>query len=79
MLLFSFNPSGSIASVRADARGRAKNGVTIPTPWEGTWSHEERRDGMLIPIVGEVAWLLPEGRLPYWRGRLTDVRFEYSE
>ena len=79
MLLFRFHPSGAIASVRADARGRAQNGVTIPTPWEGTWSREERRDGMLIPIAGEVAWLLPEGRLPYWRGRLTGIRFEFSE
>ena len=79
MLLFRFNPTGSIASVRADARGRSHNGVTIPTPWEGTWSQEERRDGMLVPIVGEVAWLLPEGRLPYWRGRLTDVRYDFSD
>lgn len=78
MLLFRFNGSGSIASVRADARGRSSNGVTIPTPWEGTWAEEQRRDGMLIPMAGEVAWLLPERRLPYWRGRLIDVHYDFS-
>jgi len=79
MLLFRFNDTGTIASVRADARPRTINGVTAPTPWEGLWWQEERRDGMLVPISGEVAWLLPEGRLPYWRGRITDLRYEWAK
>lgn len=79
MLLFRFSESGAIASVHADARARSSNGTTIPTPWEGTWTQHERREGMLIPVLGEVAWLLPERRLPYWRGRLTDIRYDFSE
>ena len=25
---------------------------------------------------GKVEWILPEGPLPYWRGRITDVAYE---
>ena len=78
VLLFRFSDAGTISSVRADARGRTVKGRAVPTPWEGIWWQEERRDGMLIPISGEVSWLLPERRLPYWRGKITDLRYEYA-
>jgi hypothetical protein len=39
----------------------------IPTPWEGRWTNYEMRHGILIPLEGEVAWILPDGRRPYWR------------
>lgn len=32
--------------------------------------------GVKVPREGEVAWILPEGRLTYWRGRI--VRAEYD-
>jgi hypothetical protein len=32
----------------------------------------------LIPARGEVAWLLPQGRLPYWRGRFVDVLYKFA-
>ena len=75
-LLFRFDAEGLIESVRAEARGRMVAGKVIPTPWEGRWSHPALVDGMRIPLEGEVAWLLPEGRKPYWRGRVTQIRFE---
>jgi hypothetical protein len=78
-MLFRFNENGLIESVRAEARGRTVGGAVIPTPWEGHWSHYELRDGMRIPLEGEVAWLLPEGPKPYWRGRITDIRYEFAE
>ena len=31
---------------------------------------------MRIPLRGEVAWLLPEGRQVYWKGEITDASFE---
>jgi hypothetical protein len=76
---FRFNENGLIESVRAEARGRIVGGEVIPTPWEGRWSHYELRDGMRIPLEGEVAWLLPEGPKPYWRGRITDIRYEFAQ
>lgn len=77
-LLFRFNKDGLIESVRAEARGRTVAGSVIPTPWEGRWSNYELRDGMRIPIDGEVAWILPEAPKPYWRGRITRLGYEFA-
>ncbi|MCC7195444.1 MAG: hypothetical protein IT356_07815 [Gemmatimonadaceae bacterium] len=77
-LKFIFNEAGLIGSVRADARGRAVSGAIVPTPWEGRWWDYELRDGMLIPTAGEVAWLLPDGPKPYWRGKLTTLTYEFT-
>lgn len=78
-ILFRFNESGLIESVRAEARGRTIAGRVIPTPWEGRWSHYEIRDGMLIPLDGEVAWVLPEGPKPYWRGHMHGIKYEFAK
>jgi hypothetical protein len=77
-LLFRFDENGFIGSVHAEARGRTVGGTAIPTPWEVRWNNYERRDGMFIPTEGEVAWLLPEGAQPYFRGRITSLRYEFA-
>lgn len=76
-ILFRFTENGLIESVRAEARGRTVAGAVIPTPWEGRWSNYEIRDGMFIPFDGEVAWMLPNGPKPYWRGRIKRVSYEF--
>jgi hypothetical protein len=76
-LLFRFDEAGLIASVRAEARARTVGGRVIPTPWEGRWRNYEIRDGMRVPLEGEVAWILPEGPKPYWRGRVTSLSHEF--
>ena len=77
-MLFRFNESGLIESVRAEGRGRTVAGKVILTPWEGRWSNYELREGMRIPIGGEVAWILAEGPKPYWRGRIQRIQYELS-
>jgi hypothetical protein len=77
-LLFRFE-NGLITSVRAEARGRTVASAVIPTPWGGQWSNYEMHDGICIPTEGEVAWLLPEGPKPYWRGRITSLRYEFAK
>jgi hypothetical protein len=77
-LLFRFNENELIDSVRAEARGALIDGVNVPTPWEGRWSRYELRDGMRIPTEGEVAWMLPAGTWPYWRGRITNIVYEFA-
>lgn len=77
-MLFRFDDDGLIESVRAEARGRTVGDAVIPMPWEGRWSRYELRDDILIPLEGEVAWLLPEGRKPYWRGRIVALTYEYA-
>lgn len=63
---------------RAEARGALIAGVIVPTPWECRLSTYELRDGLRVPIEGEVAWMFPEGRKPYWRGRITRIAYEFA-
>ena len=63
-------------SVRAEARERLLGATAVPTPWEGRWTDYRQHDGMRIPYTGEVAWLLPQGRQPYWRGTITALALE---
>ena len=76
-LLFRFGDDDLVSSVWAPARGRSLGGKVVPTPWEGRWGSYESRGGILVPTVGEVAWLLPEGRKPYWRGGLTELTYRF--
>lgn len=71
----TFGSRGEIVSV-AGLRYRDVDGAAILTPWEGVHRDYQSIDGIMIPTSGEVAWGLPDGRVPYWRGRLADVRFE---
>ncbi len=77
-LLFRFNEQGLIESVLAEARGRTVGKNIVMTPWEGRWSNYQERDGIRVPITGEVAWLAPEGRKVYWRGTITSLRYEFA-
>jgi uncharacterized protein DUF6920 len=77
-LLFRFNDDGLIESIRAEDRGRGIKNTFVPTPWEGRWHHYEWRDKMLVPTEGEVAWVLPDGPKPYWRGRIINIDYEYA-
>jgi len=77
-LTFGFGTDGLIETVRAEDRGRTVAGKVVPTPWEGRWSCYAERGGMQVPLEGEVAWMLPDGRKPYWRGRVTRLEYEHA-
>lgn len=78
-MLFRFDRGeGLIDTVRAEARGRTVAGAVVQTPWQGRFWSYEVRGGMRVPIEGEVAWMLPEGPKPYWRGRITSVVHEMA-
>jgi hypothetical protein len=77
-MLFTFNEQDLIESVQAKARGRTVDGKVIPTPWCGRFWNYEERSGIQVPLDGEVAWLLPDGAKPYWRGSLTEIIYEFS-
>ncbi len=78
-LTFRFGDDGLIRSIRAKTRDRTVGKDLVPTPWEGTWSDYRRQDGMMVPMTGEVAWLLPEGPKPYWRGRITALSYRWAD
>ncbi len=75
---FSFGPDGLVRSVFTDARMRDVDGRGVPTPWRGRWYEFGKPAGWLIPVRGEVEWILPEGPQPYWRGRIVDLRYEMA-
>jgi hypothetical protein len=78
-MLFTFDERGLIDTVHAESRGRAVGGRIVPTPWQGRFWNYQERGGMLVPIDGEVAWMLPEGEKPYFRGRITEISYEFAE
>ena len=77
-LLFRFNDAGLIASIRAEARGGMLGDKMVMAPWEGIWSNYQTHDGVQVPFTGEVAWMRPEGRKPYFVGTVTALTFETS-
>ena len=77
-LLFRFNDEGLIDSFRAEARGGMVGEEIVMAPWEGNFSDYRTRDGMRVPNTGEVAWLRPDGRKPYFRGTVTAMSCEFS-
>ncbi len=77
-LLFRFNDAGLIGSFRAEARGAMVGKELVTAPWEGNWSDYRAHDSMLVPFTGEVAWMRPEGRKPYFLGTVTSLTYEFS-
>lgn len=77
-LLLRFDPgTGLIDTVHAGARGRTVGEAVVMTPWEGRWSDYAEQGGIMVPMSGEVAWLTPEGRRPYWRGKVTALVYQF--
>jgi hypothetical protein len=75
-LTFEFDDTGLVTTVRADARARADGDAMVPTPWSGRFWNYTDVGGALIPLDGEVAWMLPEGPRPYWRGHVEALSYE---
>jgi hypothetical protein len=75
MLEFGFDDGGLVQTVTAPDRGRLVDGQSLPTPWRGRFWEYAERNGVRVPLAGEVAWLLPEGPAPYWRGRLRRIEY----
>jgi uncharacterized protein DUF6920 len=73
---FHFGTQGEIVGTSTE-RHRDVDGKAVLTPWKGSFSEYERLDGMMVPRRGEVAWSLPDGPFPYWRGRLVEARYGF--
>lgn len=76
---FHFGPDGLVERIYSPARMRDVAGRGVPTPWQGRFSDYQVRDGMRVPIRGEVEWLLPDGPAPYWRGTVVTFAFETDD
>jgi hypothetical protein len=78
-LTFRFNDDNLIEGMQAEARGRTVGKKVVPTPWEGRFFNYEEHNGVKVPMEGEVGWVLPEGRKPYWRGHIVDIVYEFAQ
>ncbi len=71
---FHFDARGAIVAASGE-RFRDVSGTPVLTKWEGHFRDYTRVHGMLVPMAGDVAWLTPEGPLPYWRARITRIEY----
>ena len=79
-LLIRFNEVGLIETARAEARGRGiTDGKMAFAPWQCRFWNYTVRDGMRIPLEGEVAWLLPGDTKLYYRGTTTSLVYEFAK
>ncbi len=73
--VYQFNSEGAIARFRAEARYRDE---LTAMPWSGRFWDYAVRNGMLIPLEGEVGWEYPEGIRLYFKGRITEIDYEFA-
>jgi hypothetical protein len=74
-----FGDGSLVHRVYTSARAREVEGRAVLTPWQGRFSDYAERDGMRIPLTAEVEWILPEGPQLHWRGRMTEIAYEYAQ
>jgi hypothetical protein len=74
-LVFRFNAEGAIETMRAEARNRD---ALTTMPWNGRFWEYAVRNEMLIPLQGEVGWEYPEGTRLYYKGKVTEINYEFA-
>jgi hypothetical protein len=78
-MLFRFGEDGLVSGIHVDARSGLVSGKDVMMPWEGKFSDYRLQDGMMIPFFGEVAWIMPQGEMPYFRGTVTRMTYRFAE
>ncbi len=75
---FHFNTDGLIDAMHADSRTRGAGAKITNAPWDiRVWNYQSYQ-GMRVPTEGEVAWALPDGAYPYWRGHVDSASYEFA-
>ncbi len=74
-LEFRFNGDDDVVEIFAPDRYAETNGRYEPKPWIVRCSAHELHAGMRIPVECEVAWVEGTTPVPYWRGRITEARY----
>jgi hypothetical protein len=78
-MTFRFNGEGLIETVHSTARSRLVGSRVETMPWQAHFGNYVERDGMKIPLYGEVEWLTPEGPKPYFRGTFDAFVYEFGK
>jgi hypothetical protein len=69
-LEFRFADNGDLVELYAPDRFREVDGEYVPTPWRVRSLGYAVVDGVRLMSPSVAEWLLPEGPMPYWRGRI---------
>ena len=56
-----------------------EDGKTVSAPWQGRFWNYAMKDGMQVRMQSEIAWILPEGAWPYFRGTTTALSYEFAK
>lgn len=72
-VLFKFNEKNEVVEIHTEERYRQEDNSF--KPWTGYFEDYQERNGILIPLEGEVGWDLREGYLSYWKGRIQEIEY----
>jgi len=74
----TFNDAGELVKIYTTERYGLFDGEYVQYPWEGHFSNYVEKDGMMIPLRGEVGWHLPEGFWLFWKGQIQEVTYTFA-
>ncbi len=78
-LEFRFNDADDVAEVFARDRFAEHDGRYEPRPWLVRCRNHQAFEGIRVPVDCEVEWQLERGPVAYWRGRVSSLRYTFSE
>ncbi|MDA8216504.1 MAG: hypothetical protein M0Z94_02705 [Dehalococcoidales bacterium] len=74
--VFEFDAEGRIVKFSSEERYREVGGRYERAKWSTYgWDYHDLVPGVKIPVQADAEWNLPEGDLPYFRGRVTDIQY----
>ena len=75
-LEFRFNDADEVVAIYSSGRFGRFDGEYKQVPWEGHFRDYQIREGMRIPMYGEVGWYEDETLNLVWKGDLLDVEYQ---
>ena len=77
-MLFRFGADGLISTIHVDGRATTVGTATVLMPWECRMSNYQTRNGMRVPLTGEVLYITPQGEKPYFKGTIETIEYEFA-
>lgn len=71
---YTFSEENLIQSIFVPDREKSDGKTVDLKPWIGEFAQYEEREGVLIPIQGQVSWLLDSGKFTYFIGNMTSYK-----
>jgi hypothetical protein len=78
-MLFRFGDDGLITAIHVEGRATIVGNETVLMPWECRMSNYQTRNGMRIPLTGEVLYITPQGEKPYFKGTIRTLAFSFAD